>query len=104
MVTGPSFSPEVVAAVCRHMNDDHAEGSLLICRTLAGAPDALSARAVDVDSTGMRFAVTGPDGAGREVLVPFPEPVSERAQIRLAVVALHDNACRAAGLAPRGDA
>ena len=99
-MTAP-FSTDVVAAVCRHMNDDHADDALLICRTLGGAPDAVRARAVDVDGDGIRFAVTEADGAERELVVAFAEPVSERAQIRVAVVALHDKACRAAGLEPR---
>lgn len=89
---GPEFAPDVVAAVCRHMNDDHAAEALLICRTLGGAPEAVEVIAVDVDGTGMRFAVTGADGAGREVVVAFAEPASERAQIRLAVVGLYEKA------------
>ena len=101
-MTAADFAPDVVAAVCRHMNDDHAEDALLICRALGGAPGAVEARAVDVDATGMRFAVAEPGGATRDVVVAFPAPVSERAQIRLAVVQLYENACSAAGTAPRG--
>lgn len=100
-MTAAAFDPDVVAAVCRHMNEDHADDGLLICRSLAGSAEAVAARAVDVDATGMRFAVTEPDGSSRDVVVPFDEPVSERPQIRLAVVALYEKACAAAGVPPR---
>lgn len=95
-----SFSAEVVAAVCRHMNDDHADDSLLICRTLGGRPTATAARAVGVDGEGMQFEVEM-DGESRRTAVRFGAPVSERAQIRLAVVELYELACAAAGIAAR---
>jgi hypothetical protein len=38
------FSPAVVAQVTRHMNEDHAEDSLLIVRALGGHPDARAVR------------------------------------------------------------
>uniref|UniRef100_UPI002594DDC9 DUF2470 domain-containing protein n=1 Tax=uncultured Gordonia sp. TaxID=198437 RepID=UPI002594DDC9 len=43
------FSPDVVAAVLAHMNDDHADDSLLICRALGGRPDAVAARMTGFD-------------------------------------------------------
>ena len=75
------------------MDDDHADDALLIVQTLGGAPDATEALAVDVDGAGMRFRV---DGA-RDVVVPFATPVTERAQVRLAVVELHQRASAAVG-------
>lgn len=96
-----TFPPDVVAAVCRHMLEDHADDALLICRTLGSVPDAVVATAVDVDGAGMRFATTGADGSSAEVVVPFAEPVTERPQVRAAVVELYERACAAAGLAPR---
>jgi hypothetical protein len=99
-VTATPFAPDVVAAICRHMNDDHAADCLLICRTLGGRPGTTHAEAVDVDSHGMRFRVT--DGEVAELTVPFAAPVTERPQVRVAVVELYERACAAAGIEPRG--
>lgn len=95
-----TFPPDVVEAVCRHMNDDHADDALLICRVLGGRPDAQRAVTHGLDSEAMHFtAWTGATSV--EVSVPFDEPVHERPQLRLAVVRLHDKACDAAGLPRR---
>jgi putative heme iron utilization protein len=82
-----TFPDDVVAAVCRHMNDDHADGSLLICRVLGGRPDAVGAVAVGVDAAGMTFEV---DGA--PVTVPFASPAPTRADVRVSVVELYERA------------
>lgn len=95
------FAPDVVAAVCRHMNDDHRADSLLICQTLGAIPEATDAEAVDVDSTAMRFHVTHPDGESHSAEVRFATPALARSQIRLAVVELYERACAAAGIAAR---
>lgn len=92
---------EAVAAICRHMNEDHRADGLLICRALAGAGDAVDAEAVGVDETGMRFRVRAADASTREVSVEFATPVTERAQVRAAVVELYDRACAATGTPPR---
>jgi hypothetical protein len=39
-MTEDVFTPEVVGPIARHMNDDHAEDSLLICQTLGRVPHA----------------------------------------------------------------
>ena len=56
------FDDEVVAAVLRHMNEDHAEDSVLICRAFGGRPDATSATMTGLDATGGEFRVDGPEG------------------------------------------
>lgn len=99
-MTAARFAAEVVAAICRHMNDDHRADSLLICRTLGGIPDAVDASAVDVDAAGMRFRVSRTTGTAETAVVPFATPALERSQVRLAVVELYERAC-AAGVAPR---
>jgi predicted RNA polymerase sigma factor len=100
-MTGKPFAPEVVQAICRHMNDDHRADSLLICRTLGGAPDAVEATAVDVDGAAMRFQVARADGTVESAEVPFASPALERSHVRLAVVELYERACAAAGIVPR---
>ena len=96
-----TFGPDAVAAICRHMNDDHRADGLLICRHLGGVQDAVDAQAVGVDAAGMQFDVRRPDGTSRAVSVPFAAPVQERPQVRAAVVELYERACGAAGLTPR---
>jgi putative heme iron utilization protein len=88
------FSAEVVDAVRRHMNDDHADDSLLICRTLGGQPAATSATMRGMDPDGIAFAVLV-DGAELLVRVPWSEPVTARAQVRAEVVKMHQRALAA---------
>lgn len=99
-MTATTFPPDVVEAVCRHMNDDHAADALLICRTLGGRPEAERVVTDGFDSEAMHFTVWSGEQADA-VSVPFDEPVLERPQVRLAVVRLHEKACDAAGLARR---
>ena len=101
MTDSPTLSPDAVAAICRHMNEDHRDDAVLICRQLAGMPDAVDAEAVAVDTEQMRFAVRRPDGSTQQVSVAFVHPVTERAQVRAAVVELYERACAAAGVEPR---
>ena len=93
------FPPDVVAAVCHHLDDDHPDDTLLIARQLGGVPTATAVRATGVDSDGLDLLAVV-DGVERPVRVPFPEPVHERPQIRTAVVALHERALAAAGAQP----
>lgn len=94
------FSPAVVAAVTAHMNGDHPEDTLLICRALGGAPDATSARMTGLDGEGGDYAVTV-DGTERTVRVPWSGPLTERPQIRAEVVRLYQESCARLGVAPR---
>jgi putative heme iron utilization protein len=99
-MSGSPFSPEVIAAVTRHMNVDHADDSLLICRALGGQPEATSATMTGMDADGIDFAVVV---GGREVpaRVPWAAPVTERAQVRAEVVRMYHDACEALGVPAR---
>ncbi|MFI9529962.1 DUF2470 domain-containing protein [Micromonospora rosaria] len=94
------FGPDVVAAVSRHMNDDHAADTLLICRTLGGCPAATRARTTGLDADGMDFAVTV-DDIEVPVRVPFAHRLTERAEIRREVVRMYREACQQLGIEPR---
>ncbi|MFI2664458.1 DUF2470 domain-containing protein [Micromonospora carbonacea] len=94
------FDADTVRAVCGHMNADHADDSLLICRALGGRPNATRARATGLDADGMDFAVAV-DGIEVPVRIPFARRISERAEIRREVVRMHEQACDAFGLPPR---
>ena len=98
--TSNPFSPDVVAAVARHMNDDHADDSLVICRGLGGRPDATAARMSGMDADGIDFAAETGEGPV-SVRVPFGQRLTERPQVRAEVVRLYDEACRSLGLEPR---
>ncbi|WGJ85141.1 DUF2470 domain-containing protein [Gordonia sp. SMJS1] len=81
------FSPDVVAAVLAHMNDDHADDSLLICRVLGGRPDAVAARMTGFDHDAATFDVTVPEGI-TAVRLAWDRPVRDRGDVRTAVVAM----------------
>jgi putative heme iron utilization protein len=95
-----SFPPDVVAAVLRHMNEDHAEDGLLICRAFGDVPSATSATITGVDGNGMDFTVVA-DGGERRVRIPWGAPISTRAEIRVGVVRLYREACAVLGVEPR---
>ncbi|MBB6172475.1 putative heme iron utilization protein [Nocardiopsis mwathae] len=94
------FSPEVVQAVTKHMNDDHAADSLLICQALGGRPAATAARMTGLDGYGADFAAVV-DGTEVEVRIPWSRPLSERAEIRREVVRMYQDACEMLGVPPR---
>ena len=98
-----TFAPEVVAAVCAHMNDDHVEDSLLIVRSLGGRPEATAASMTGLDDTTAIFVATV-DGSDVEVRVPWSETIGERAQIRAEVVRMYHEACAALDIEPRAAA
>jgi hypothetical protein len=85
-----TFADDVVAAVLRHMNDDHNPDSLVIVRA-AGAPDATHAVMVGLDGEGGTWQVHDPRGV-RELRIGWSQPISERAEIRREIVRLHTGA------------
>lgn len=94
------FGPDVVAAVARHMNDDHDDDSLLIVQTLGGVPDATAAEVSHLDGEGVDFAVTvGADQV--TVRLPWARPLTERPEIRQEFVRLYQEAAAARGVTPR---
>jgi hypothetical protein len=95
-----SFPPDVVAAILRHMNDDHVDDSLAIVRAFVD-PAATAATMTDVDASGGTWDVVVGDET-REHLVPWLGPVVERADVRREVVHLHEAAVAKLGLPARG--
>jgi len=98
----PVLTPDVIGAIARHMNDDHAADSLLIVQQLGGRADASAAKLRTLDGNGIVFDVTLPEGTA-EVRVPWYEEITERGQVRLEVVRMYQDACARAGIAPRGE-
>lgn len=94
------FSPEVVAAVLHHMNDDHIDDNVLIVRAFSGR-DVADATMHDLDEHGGIWHYEF-EGERHEIHIPWPgAPLSERAEIRRDVVALYDAACDKLGVDAR---
>ena len=93
------FSPEVVAAVLHHMNDDHTDDNILIVRAFAGR-DPESARMIDLDQRGGTWRYTI-DGEDSELHLPWSRELTERPEIRREIVGLYDAACSKLGVEPR---
>jgi heme oxygenase (biliverdin-producing, ferredoxin) len=108
------FTPEVVGAITRHMNEDHAADSLLIVRMIGGLPEATAAVMTGLDATGADFAcwvdervagqadghADGQAGQPLVVRIPWSERLTERAQVRAEVVRLYGEARRRAAARP----
>lgn len=89
----------MVSGVLGHMNADHTDDSLDIVRAY-GAPEATAAVMTDLDTEGGLWQATV-DGEEVDVRVPWPgAPLSERPQLRVAVVELHQAARERLGLPP----
>ncbi len=93
------LTPEVVAAVKRHMNDDHRDDALRIVQGLGARPDATEASMADLTSEGAVFEAAAGDRRDH-VTVPWARPIAERMDIRLDIVRMHDEACAALGIEP----
>lgn len=95
-----AFSPDIVAAVLRHMNEDHRDDSVLIARAFSGA-DVDSAEMIGFDERAGVWRYRA-DGGEHELRVDWPAgEISERPEIRREVVALYDAACARLGVEPR---
>lgn len=94
------FGPEVVAAITNHMNDDHPDDSLLIVRGLGGQPEATEARMTGLDGLGADF-VAVVAGADADVRIPWERELTERREVRVEVVRLYHEACKALGVEAR---
>jgi len=96
--TTPTFGPDVVDAICRHMNGDHADDCLRMVQGLGGVP-ATAATMTGLDDLSAFFRATTEDGE-LDVALPWSHRLTERAEVRTEVVVMHEQACRALGLEP----
>lgn len=96
----PSFSQDVTDAVAHHMNTDHPEDNLVIVRGHS-TPDADAAQLLTLDSDGGTWSIHTPRG-DETVTIAWPDgPISERPDIRRAIVTLYRSGCATLGIAPR---
>lgn len=92
-----TFDDAARAGVLGHMNSDHTGDNLLIVRAF-GRPEAVSATMTGFDGDGGDWRVELPGGSAAELRVPWPGgPITERAEVRREVVALHTEALRRRG-------
>ena len=95
-----SFAPDVVAAVLRHMNTDHADDCAVICRALGGQPDTSTAAMSGLDGDAAYFdAAVG--GVVVPVRIPFSHTLTERREIRVEITQMYHDACERLGLPRR---
>lgn len=97
------FSPEVIAAVLHHMNDDHRDDNLLIGRAFGGT-DVTAATMVTFDGDAGVWEIRRADAgaAPEELRVPWSGgAITERPEVRREIVALYDAACAVLGITPR---
>jgi putative heme iron utilization protein len=94
------FTPEVVDQIAAHMNGDHAEDNVLICRAFGKEPAVSAARMSGMDADGMDF-VAVVNGVDVPVRVPFSQRLTERRQVRAEAVRMYREACAELGLTPR---
>ncbi|HEY1175819.1 MAG TPA: DUF2470 domain-containing protein [Phytomonospora sp.] len=87
------FAPEVIAAITRHMNHDHAADTLLICRGVGGMPTATAARMTGFDGDGGDYAVTV-DGVEEPLRILWERPLRERPEVRPEIVRLYRESAR----------
>lgn len=98
-MTDAWLTDDVKRAVMAHMNGDHAEDNVVICRAAGGRPDVTAATMTGLDTEGIEFTVEG-DGDPL-VRIEFSEPVTERSQIREQVARMYHESAAALGLPPR---
>ena len=78
------FAEGVVA----HMNDDHADALVTVCRVFGEHPGTESARMTGVDRYGFDIAARDAEGARVGVRIGFDEPVATPDEVRRAMIAL----------------
>ena len=86
------------AGIVAHMNDDHAEALVLVCRHQACRPETAEATMIAVDRYGFDVVATSPAGRAA-VRLGFPRAVTTTDEVRAAMVALVREARGAAGVA-----
>lgn len=90
---GP-ITPEVVARIAGHMNEDHADSVLFYVQHYAKRKDAQSARLLNLDAEGMDIEATFAAGV-ETVRVAFDKPLSGPSDAHLVLVEMSKTARKA---------
>jgi putative heme iron utilization protein len=78
---------DVATGVVEHMNTDHADALVAVCRTAGGQPGTTAASVAAVDRYGLDLVAVTPAGQ-RSVRVAFDQPLASPDPVRQEVVAL----------------
>ncbi|SDL38431.1 Heme oxygenase [Glycomyces sambucus] len=93
------FDPKVIAAICHHMNHDHADDTLVICRGTGGRREASGARMTGFDGEGADFAAAV-GGEEVPVRIEWARPLTERAEVRPEIVRIFTESRELLGARP----
>lgn len=74
-----------------HLNEDHDDALLDMARAIGGCPQAIAARCIDADRTGLDLVAETLDGEV-EVRVAYDEPIEGPEGLRKATVGLAQRA------------
>jgi len=77
-----------VEGIVTHMNDDHADALVTLCRVFGAEPATTSARMTGVDRYGFGVVARDADGGRADVRIAFDEPVTAVDDVRRAMIAL----------------
>ncbi|BEJ15496.1 hypothetical protein CspHIS471_0501010 [Cutaneotrichosporon sp. HIS471] len=93
------LTAEAIDRAVSHMNKDHADGNLYIVQAFQDRA-ATRADMVTLDETTGTWEYTLEDGTTKTAVIPFPNKLQKREDIRIEVVALYKQACTDLGVAP----
>lgn len=71
-----TFTPEISARICKHMNEDHADAVLLYAKTFADTVEATSAEMLKIDAEGMDLKVRN-NGSEEPVRIAFDHTLKD---------------------------
>lgn len=86
-----AFDAEVVQAICSYMNTDPMESRVTIVQGLGPDPTVEEVEMLGFDEDGADFRATSPTGTV-ECRIPWAKRISERAEVRVQLMALLDKA------------
>lgn len=93
------LSKDVVTAILEHMNADHNNDNVTIVRA-NGAPEAETAEMTGFDQHAGYWTALTPSGS-QAITVPWPSTLTDRASVRMGIVAVYDAALETLGLPAR---
>jgi putative heme iron utilization protein len=83
-----SFTPEISARICKHMNDDHADAVLLYAKAFGHRSDATAAELLKIDAEGMDLAVQPADADSDPVRVLFDHRLQDAEDAHQTLIAM----------------
>lgn len=85
------LTDDIVTAVTAHMNDDHTDDNVVICRGVGGHPSVTAATMTGLDLEAIELTGDTPTGSVT-IRIPFSAPIVDRAQIRTEIAQMfHDS-------------